>query len=99
MSGPAGGQLMITTEVENYPGFPDGILGPLLMENLRAQAKRFGTTILTQDVESVDLSKRPFFIKSSEAQMLSDAIIVATGASAKRLDVVGTRDESFGKRE
>lgn len=98
MSGPAGGQLMSTTDVENYPGFPDGILGPRLMENFRAQAKRFGTILLTEDVESVDLSKRPFFIKSSQTQMLANAIIFATGASAKRLDIPGTRDGEFWQK-
>ncbi len=98
LSGPSGGQLMITTEVENYPGFPDGILGPKLMENFRTQAKRFGTTILTEDVESIDLSKRPFFIQGSQTQMLADSLIIATGATAKRLDVNGTRDGEFWQK-
>jgi thioredoxin reductase (NADPH) len=98
LSGPAGGQLMSTTEVENFPGFPEGILGAQLMENFRAQAKRFGTVVLTEDVESVDLTKRPFFIKTSQTQMLANAIIIATGASAKRLDVEGTRDGEFWQK-
>ena len=98
MSGPSGGQLMTTTEVENFPGFPGGITGPQLMENFRAQAMRFGTNILTEDVESVDLSKRPFLIKASQTQMLADAIIIATGASAKRLDVPGTREGEFWQK-
>lgn len=98
MSGVAGGQLMTTTEVENFPGFPQGILGPQLMESFRSQAKRFGTIIQSTDVESVDLSKRPFFIKTSNGQMLSDAIIVATGATAKRLDVEGTREGEFWQK-
>ncbi|MBF8262578.1 MAG: thioredoxin reductase [Parachlamydiales bacterium] len=98
MSGTAGGQLMITTEVENYPGFPDGILGPQLMESFRAQAKRFGTVVFTEDVESIDLSKKPFFIKSSQNQMLADAIIIATGATAKRMDIEGTRDGEFWQK-
>src|SRR5580692_6684258 len=63
MSGPAGGQLMTTTEVENYPGFPDGILGPKMMEEFRKQSIRFGTMVLTEDVISADLSKRPFHVK------------------------------------
>lgn len=98
MSGVAGGQLMTTTEVENYPGFPDGILGPRLMENFRGQAARFGTKILTEDVESVDLSKRPFLIKGSKTKVLAEALIIATGASAKRLDVEGTRDGEFWQK-
>lgn len=91
-SGPSGGQLMTTTEVENYPGFPDGITGPELMEKMRAQAIRFGTKILTEDVTKVDFSKRPFLIQGSEAKVVADSVIIATGATAKRLDVQGTRD-------
>ena len=98
MSGPAGGQLMTTTEVENYPGFPDGILGPEMIESFRSQAKRFGTLIVTEDIESVDLSKRPFLIKSSSGQILAESIIIATGATAKRLDVEGTRDGQFWQK-
>src|ERR1700730_4039908 len=62
-SGPAGGQLMTTTDVENYPGFPEGIMGPEMMENFRKQALRFGTEIIVEDVESVDFQKHPFIIK------------------------------------
>ena len=98
LSGTSGGQLMITTDVENYPGFPDGILGPVLMENFRSQAKRFGTIILTEDVESVDLSKRPFFVQGSQTRMLADSLIIATGATAKRLDVDGTHDGEFWQK-
>lgn len=98
LSGVAGGQLMTTTDVENFPGFPNGILGPQLMENFRNQAKRFGTVVLTEDVESVDLSKRPFLVKGSQTQMLAESLIIATGANAKRLDVEGTHDGEFWQK-
>jgi thioredoxin reductase (NADPH) len=98
MSGPAGGQLMTTTEVENYPGFPQGILGPDLMAAFREQAARFGTDLLTEDVVSVDFSKRPFRIKGSETEVEAEAVIVATGATAKRLDIEGTKDGQFWQR-
>ncbi len=91
-SGPAGGQLMTTTEVENYPGFPEGITGPDLMEKFRSQALRFGTTILTEDVTKVECGKRPFLIHGGSTQVEAEAVIIATGATAQRLDVPGTRD-------
>lgn len=97
-SGPAGGQLMTTTDVENYPGFPDGIQGPELMQRCREQALRFGTTILTEDVESVDFRKRPFIVKGKETSIIADSVIIATGATAKRLDVDGTRDDEFWQK-
>ena len=90
-SGVAGGQLMTTTEVENYPGFPNGIMGPDLMIQFRAQAERFGTTILAEDVLSIDFSQRPFIIKAKQT-VLSHSVIIATGATANRLQVPGTRD-------
>jgi thioredoxin reductase (NADPH) len=82
-----GGQLMITTEFENYPGFPHGVQGPELMELFKAQAARFGTKIITADVTAADLSKRPFHLTSSEGEIDADAVIIATGASAKWLGI------------
>ena len=83
--GVAGGQLMTTTEVENFPGFPEGITGPELMNRMREQSTRFGTRIITEDVDSVDLSKRPFTIRSAEETAEAKSLIIATGATAKRL--------------
>jgi thioredoxin reductase (NADPH) len=82
-----GGQLTITTDVENYPGFPKGILGPELMEEFKKQAVRFGTETLFGEVTSVDLRKRPFTVAVSEDILTCDALIVATGASAKLLGI------------
>ena len=81
----AGGQLMITTEVENYPGFPEGIMGPELMERFRKQAERFGTKFIDKDVTKVDLSKRPFTLDVEGELVRAETVIVATGASAKWL--------------
>jgi thioredoxin reductase (NADPH) len=86
--GPPGGQLVNTTEVENYPGFPKGILGPDLMDHFRKQAERFGTKFLQGDVEKVDLSQRPFTLHVAgieEMVVKADALIIATGAQAKWL--------------
>ena len=80
-----GGQLTITTDVENYPGFPDGVMGPELMELFRKQAKRFGTETLTQMVDKVDFSQRPFKVYSGDKEYIGDSIIISTGASAKLL--------------
>lgn len=82
-----GGQLTITTDVENYPGFPKGILGPELMEEFKKQAVRFGTETLFGEVTSVDLRKRPFTVAVSKDILTCDALIVATGASAKLLGI------------
>ena len=80
-----GGQLTITTDVENYPGFPSGIMGPELMENFREQAKRFGAECYFKHVTKVDFNNRPFKVWVGEDEYSSDAIIIATGASAKML--------------
>lgn len=98
MSGMSGGQLMTTTDVENYPGFPEGVLGPQLMDSFRKQAIRFGTTALPEDVNSVDLSKAPFVVEGSQSKFTTDSIIIATGATAKRLDTPGTRDGEFWQK-
>ena len=82
-----GGQLMITTEVENYPGFPKGVQGPELMELFKAQAERFGTNVITADVTAVDFTDRPFKLASTEGEILAEAVIIATGASAKWLGI------------
>ena len=82
-----GGQLTITTEVENYPGFVEGVMGPELMERMKGQAERFGTRFVPGEVTKVDLSARPFRLWSDDTEYTADAIVVATGASAKWLDI------------
>jgi len=90
------GQLMITSEVENYPGFPHGIMGPELMQLFRDQAERFEATLIDQDVTRVDFSERPFKLWIGEEQWLADAVIVATGASALWLGLAS--EEEFRGR-
>jgi thioredoxin reductase (NADPH) len=88
----AGGQLMLTTDVENYPGFPEGILGPELMEKMEKQAARFDAEMLHQAATRVDLSERPFRVWSGDEEWGARALIVTTGASPRMLDVEGERN-------
>ncbi len=97
-SGPAGGQLMTTTDVENYPGFPEGVTGPELMQSFRGQATRFGTVVESDDVVEVDLSQRPYTVKGKKASYQADAVIISTGATAKRLDIPGTGEGEFWQK-
>jgi thioredoxin reductase (NADPH) len=86
-----GGQLTITSDVENYPGFPEGILGPELMEKMKKQAERFGTRCEASEITRVDLSRRPFQLWQDDIAYTADAVIVATGASAKWLGIPSER--------
>src|SRR6201986_166868 len=92
----AGGALMQTTEVENFPGFPDGIMGPELMDSLRNQAERFGAELVADDVIEVDLKATPKVVKTDSGTFTAKSIIVATGSQYKRLEVSG-EDELSGK--
>jgi thioredoxin reductase (NADPH) len=86
-----GGQLMITSDVENYPGYPEGVLGPEMMRDFRAQAGRFGAEYLTDDVTSVDFSERPFRVEVGDDTYLAEAVIVATGATNRKLGLESER--------
>lgn len=92
----AGGALMNTTEVENYPGFPDGIMGPDLMDNMRKQAERFGAELVTDDVTEVDLTATPKVVKVGEETFYAHTVIVATGSQHRKLGVPG-EDEFSGR--
>ena len=86
-----GGQLMITSDVENYPGYPDGIMGPAMMQDFRRQAERFGAEFLTDDVTKVDFSEHPFRVWVGEQEFTSESVIVATGATARQLGLESER--------
>ena len=86
------GQLMLTTDVENYPVFPDGILGPELMESFRQQAERFGSRFLTADATRVDFSRTPFVVEVGDERYETNSVIVSTGAKARMLDIPGERE-------
>ena len=91
-----GGQLMLTTEVENYPGFSEGIMGPELMTTMRKQAERIGTTIIDDEVVNVDFRRKPFKVLTTSEEFESDAVIIATGASPRKLGVKG--EQEFGAK-
>ena len=94
--GPTGGQLTLTTDVENFPGFADGIMGPELILQMRAQAERFGTTFITEDIVKANVEQRPFTLETASGNLIStDALIVATGAKPRRLEIPG-EDELWG---
>jgi len=88
----AGGQLTLTTEVENYPGFPDGVLGPELMISMKKQAERFGAQCVFGEITDVDLSRRPFKIKTSQKELSAETLIISSGASARMLGLESEKE-------
>ena len=94
--GPTGGQLTLTTDVENFPGFPDGIMGPELIQNMRRQAERFGTRFVTEDIVEADVTAQPVTLQTASGKTVrARSLIIATGAKPRRLDVPG-EDELWG---
>jgi thioredoxin reductase (NADPH) len=91
-----GGQLVLTSDVENFPGYPEGVLGPDMMNELRAQAERFGAEVRDVDVTRVDFSRRPFIVKTEDEVVTANSVIIATGATAKRMGAIG-EEEMFGR--
>jgi len=87
-----GGQLMLTTEVENFPGFPKGLLGPEMMQLFKEQSERFGTRIVADDVTSVDFTQHPFVVKTEDKEFRAEAVIISTGASAMWIGVPGEKE-------
>ena len=88
----AGGQLTLTTDVENYPGFPEGVLGPELMSSMKKQAERFGAQIVFGEVTNIDLTKRPFKVTTNGSELLADTFIISSGASAKMLGIESEKE-------
>ena len=93
-----GGQLMITSDVENYPGYPAGVLGPEMMQDFRKQAERFGAEFVTDDVTKVDFSERPFRVWVGDDEYRAESVIVATGANARQLGLESERTPPGARR-